>query len=73
MAAASAPHCASGLPEGSSDGWGQVGLSFLCPRRQMGMGADHGERRGQMHVWNGGHLLLITASPPISLSVVTAS
>lgn len=37
------------------------------------MGADHGERRGQTHVWNGGHRLLITASPPISLSVVIAS
>ena len=28
---------------------------------------------GQTHVWNGGHLLLIIASHPISLSVVPAS
>lgn len=72
-APASATHCACGLPEGSSDGWEQVGLSFLCPRRQAGLGADHGEQRGQTHVWNGGHLLLITASPSISLSVVMGS
>lgn len=31
------------------------------------------ESRGGRHVWNGGHLLLITASPSISLSVVTGS
>lgn len=30
-------------------------------------------RGGQTHVWNGGHLLLIIASHPISLSVVATS
>lgn len=72
-ATASATHCACGCPGAAATAGGGGPLLPLSQETDGAWGLITESRGGQTHVWNGGHLLLIIASYPISLSVVTAS